>query len=600
MTVIIALVAGAIGAGLGYTLKRRSGIDQRRLAEENAAEMRAAADAEKKAILLEAKEEAIRILATAEEDARQLRIEIQAQERRLRQKEENLDRKVEENENRQRRLQQREEESEARIRDIERLRLEQVSAIERVAALTREEARNLLLQRVEEEVRTEAGRRARLIEMEARQHAEAEARKILSVAIQRYSSDTVGEITTTVVPIPNEEMKGRIIGREGRNIRALEAITGVDLIIDDTPDAVTLSCFDPVRREIARLALTKLVQDGRIHPARIEEIVAKSKQEIEQEIREEGEAAAYEAGVPGLHPEIIKVVGRLKYRTSYGQNQLQHAIEAAHIGAMLAAEVRAEVNVVRRAAFLHDIGKVLTHEVEGPHHIIGADFLRRFGESKPVVQAVMGHHDHDPEHQSIEDVLVQAADAASGARPGARRESVENYVRRLEALENVANAFEGVEKSFAIQAGREVRIIVKPDQVDDLGSVRLARDIVKKIEETLQYPGQVKVTVVRETRAVDRALEDLGAGSMVRIVDFHAEATSEKVAMAWYLDGRVSAVIGTHTHVPTADARLLPGGTATVTDLGMVRPRDSIIGLQPAVAINGFLTALPQSFAVAE
>ena len=506
ITIIVALVAGgAIGAGLGYTLKRYATAEQRRLAEESALETRASAEAEKKAIVLEAKADAIRILATAEEDARQLRIEVQAQERRLRQKEENLDRKIEEGEHRQRRLQQREEETDARMREVERLRTEQVAAIERVAALTRDEARVLLLQRVEEEVRTEAGRRARVIEMEARQQAEMQARKILSVAIQRYSSDTVGEITTTVVPIPNEEMKGRIIGREGRNIRALEAVTGVDLIIDDTPDAVTLSCFDPVRREIARLALTKLVQDGRIHPARIEEIVAKSKQEIEQEIREEGEAAAYQAGVPGLHAEITKVVGRLKFRTSYGQNQLQHAVEAAHIGAMLASEVGAEVNVVRRASFLHDIGKVLTHEVEGPHHIIGADFIRRFGESKPVVQAVMGHHDHDPDHQSIEDVLVQAADAASGARPGARRESVENYVRRLEALEEVANSFDGVEKSFAIQAGREVRIIVRPEQVDDLAAMRLARDIVKKIEETLQYPGQVKVTVVRETRAVDYA-----------------------------------------------------------------------------------------------
>jgi ribonuclease Y len=512
MTIIVALVAVVIGVGLGYYfLKWQSTNSQRRLAEvesgatETAAELRASAEAEKKAVVLEAKEEAIRILANAEEDARQLRLEVGAQERRLRQKEENLDRKSEEMETRQHRLQQREEEAESRVRDLEHLRIEQMQAIERVAALTRDEARSLLLQRVEEEVRIEAGRRARIIELEARQQAETQARKILSVAIQRYSSDTVGEITTTVVPIPNEEMKGRIIGREGRNIRALEAVTGVDLIIDDTPDAVTLSCFDPVRREIARLALTKLVQDGRIHPARIEEIVAKSKQEIEQEIREEGEAAAYEAGVPGLHPEIIKVVGRLKFRTSYGQNQLQHAVEAAHIAAMLAAEVGAEVNVVRRAAFLHDIGKVLTHEVEGPHHIIGADFIRRFGEQKPVVQAVMGHHDHDPEHQSIEDVLVQAADAASGARPGARRESVENYVRRLEALEEVANSFEGVEKSFAIQAGREVRIIVKPEQVDDLQAMRLARDIVKKIEETLQYPGQVKVTVVRETRAVDYA-----------------------------------------------------------------------------------------------
>lgn len=512
IVIIVALAAIAIGVGLGYTFKRQSthAIDQRRLSElaeveERAAEVRVNADAEKKAILLGAKEEAIRILATAEEQIREMRVEVQAQERRNRQKEETIDRKTDEIENRQRKLQAREEDTESRLREVERLRLEQVAAIERVAALTRDEARTLLLQRVEEEVRTEAGRRARIIELEARQVAETQARKILSVAIQRYSSDTVGEITTTVVPIPNEEMKGRIIGREGRNIRALEAVTGVDLIIDDTPDAVTLSCFDPVRREIARLALTKLVQDGRIHPARIEEIVAKSKQEIEQEIKEEGEAAAYEAGVPGLHPEIIKVVGRLKFRTSYGQNQLQHAVEAAHIGAMLTSEVGADLNIVRRASFLHDIGKVLTHEVEGPHHIIGADFIRRFGESKPVAQAVMGHHDHDPEHQSIEDVLVQAADAASGARPGARRESVENYVRRLEALEEVANSFEGVEKSFAIQAGREVRIIVKPEQVDDLAAMRLARDIVKKIEETLQYPGQVKVTVVRETRAVDYA-----------------------------------------------------------------------------------------------
>jgi ribonuclease Y len=300
-------------------------------------------------------------------------------------------------------------------------------------------------------------------------------------------------------------MKGRIIGREGRNIRAIEAATGVDLIIDDTPDAVTLSCFDPIRREIARVALTKLIQDGRIHPARIEEIVAKAKQEVEEEIKEAGEAAAYEAGVHGLHPEVAKVMGRLKFRTSYGQNQLQHAVECAHIGGMLAAEVGADVQIVRRAAFLHDIGKVLTHEVEGPHHIIGADFIKRFGESKPVVQAVAGHHDPDPESQDVEDVLVQAADAASGARPGARRESLENYVKWLEALEGVANSFDGVEKSFAIQAGREVRILVRPEEVDDLQAVRLARDIVKKIEETLQYPGQVKVTVVRETRVVDFA-----------------------------------------------------------------------------------------------
>jgi ribonuclease Y len=505
IVVIVALAAVAIGAGLGYFAKQRSSIDHLRLAQESAAQLRATAEAEQKAILLEAKEEAIHIRTAAEGEVKQARTDLLALERRLHQKEENLDRKLEEIEQRQQRIQAREEAAETRLRDLDDLKREQVAAIERVAALTRDEARALVMQRVEDEMRQEMARRARLIEMEARQQAETNARKVLSVAIQRYSSETVSESTTTVVPIPNEEMKGRIIGREGRNIRALEAATGVDLIIDDTPDAVTLSCFDPVRREIARLALTKLVQDGRIHPARIEEVVAKAKQEVEQEIKEEGEAAAYEAGVNGLHPEIVKVVGRLKFRTSYGQNQLQHAVECAHIAAMLAHEVGADVSVVRRGAFLHDIGKVLTHEVEGPHHIIGADFVKRFGEPKPVVQAVQGHHDHDPERQAIEDVLVQAADAASGARPGARRESLENYVRRLEALEEVANSFDGVEKSFAIQAGREVRILVKPDEVDDLQAVRLARDIVKKIEETLQYPGQVKVTVVRETRAVDFA-----------------------------------------------------------------------------------------------
>jgi ribonuclease Y len=502
---VVALVAIAAGAAVGYTLKKHTTADQLVAAQQTADQSRIDADAYQKSKRLEADEQALHIVADAENEAREARRELQSQERHLRQKEDNLDHKLEELDHRQRQLSQREERLIAREGEIDQLRAEQLGAIERVAALTRDEARSLLLQRVEEEVRQESARRARLIELEARQTAESEARKILSMAIQRYSSDTVGEITTSVVQIPNEEMKGRIIGREGRNIRALEALTGVDLIIDDTPDAVTLSCFDPVRREIARLALTKLVLDGRIHPARIEEIVAKAKQEIEQEIKEEGETASYEAGVPGLHPEILKVVGRLKFRTSYGQNQLRHAVEAAHIGAMLASEVGADVNVVRRASFLHDIGKVLTHEVEGPHHIIGGDFIRRFGESKSVAQAVAGHHDSDPDRQSVEEVLVQAADAASGARPGARRESVENYVRRLEALEEVANSFDGVEKSFAIQAGREVRILVRPDEVDDLQAMRLARDIVKKIEETLQYPGQVKVTVVRETRAVDYA-----------------------------------------------------------------------------------------------
>jgi ribonuclease Y len=402
-------------------------------------------------------------------------------------------------------LQTRDRDIETRLEEVERLRASQQQELERVARLTYEEARDIVLQRVEEETREDAVRRAREIEAEMRLEAESKSRKILSMAIQRYASEQVAETTVSVVPIPNEEMKGRIIGREGRNIRALEAATGVDLIIDDTPDAVTLSGFDPIRREIARLALGKLVLDGRIHPGRIEEIVAKAKQEVEALIRQEGELAAHEAGVHGLHPEIIKVMGRMKFRTSYGQNQLQHSVEVAHLAAMMAAEIGADVNVARRSAFLHDVGKALTHEFEGPHHIIGADFVKRFGEPLSVQEGISGHHDHDPELQSVEAVIVQAADAISGARPGARRESVEHYVKRLEALENVANAFEGVEKSFAIQAGREVRIFVKPEEVDDLGSVRLARDIVKKIEETLQYPGQVKVTVVRETRAVDYA-----------------------------------------------------------------------------------------------
>jgi len=503
--VVAALLALAIGYGAGIFSRQRFASRQAREAEERIQRMQVEAEARQKDILLAAKDEALRIRAEAEAESRERRAEAQRQERRLQQKEEHLDAKLEQLEQKERQLQNRERQIEDRLAEAESLKAQQIKEIERISGLTREEAREIILQHVEAEAREEAARRARLIELQAREEAETKARKILSLSMQRYAAEQVSESTISVVPIPNEEMKGRIIGREGRNIRALEAATGVDLIIDDTPDAVTLSGFDPIRREIARVALTKLVLDGRIHPARIEEIVAKAKQEVEQTIRQEGEQAAYEAGVPGLHPEIIKVMGRMKYRTSYGQNQLQHSIEVANIAAMLAAEVGADINICRRAGFLHDIGKVLTHEVEGPHHIIGADFIKRFGEHPRVVKAVQGHHDHDPETQSVEDLIVQAADAISGARPGSRRESVESYVKRLEALENIANSFEGVEKSFAIQAGREVRIIVKPERIDDLAAMRLARDIVKKIEETLQYPGQIKVTVVRETRAVDYA-----------------------------------------------------------------------------------------------
>jgi ribonuclease Y len=502
---IVGLVTLAVGFGAGYALRQRSSIDPVKAAEAAAEKLLAEAAAKEKEILLQAKDEAIRIRTAAETEGRERRAEIQRQEKRLQQKEESLERKLEEIEQRERSFQARERDLEDRNKDVEELRREQVHELERASGLTRDEARNVIITNIENEIQEACARRLREIELESKEDADGRARRIIGTAIQRYSSDQVAEATVSVVHIPNEEMKGRIIGREGRNIRALEAATGVDLIIDDTPDAVTLSGFDPVRREIARIALTKLVTDGRIHPARIEEVVGKAKQEVEAFIRQEGETAAYEAGVHGLHPEVVKVMGRMKFRTSYGQNQLQHSVEVAHLAAMMAAELGADVVQTRRAAFLHDIGKVMTHEIEGPHHIIGADFVRRFGEIPEVCEAISGHHDHDPEYQTVEAVLVQAADAISGARPGARRESVEHYVKRLEALESVANSFEGVEKSFAIQAGREVRIIVKPEEIDDLGAVRLARDIVKRIEETLQYPGQVKVTVVRETRAVDYA-----------------------------------------------------------------------------------------------
>ncbi|MCC7106587.1 MAG: ribonuclease Y [Chloroflexi bacterium] len=504
-SLLIGLVALAVGLGVGYVLRQRSTARVEDAARLGAEKLLAEATARQKEILLEAKDEVLQLRNAAEQEVKERRLEVQRAERRLESKEQAVDRRFTDLELKLDQLQQRDQEIQERLHEVERLRQEQVRELQRVASLSLEQAREIVLRKVEEEAREDSARLMRDIEQEARESAEAKAKQILSVAIQRYAGEQVAETTVSVVPIPNEEMKGRIIGREGRNIRALEAATGVDLIIDDTPDAVTLSSFDPIRREVARVALNKLVLDGRIHPGRIEEIVAKAKQEIEALIRQEGEAAAYEAGVHGLHPEIVKVMGRMKFRASYGQNQLQHSIEVAHIAAMLAADIGIDVAMTRRAGFLHDIGKVLTHEFEGPHHIVGGDFVRRYGESALVADAVSGHHDHDPEFQTPEAVVVQAADAISGARPGARRESVEHYVKRLEALENVANSFEGVEKSFAIQAGREVRIIVRPEEVDDLGASRLARDIVRRIEDSLQYPGQIKVTVVRETRAVDYA-----------------------------------------------------------------------------------------------
>jgi ribonuclease Y len=506
LILIPVLVLAAVGgAAVGYFVRQRSVAKQAVLAEAAAERIEAEATARKNEILLEANNEALKLRNTVEAEARERRRELQQSERRLQQKEENLDRKIESLERRERKLAEREKEIETRHAEIDQAIQRQASELERISGLTRDEARAQILERTEQEVQIEAARRAREIEAAAREEADDLARRIITLSIQRLAADQCAETTVSVVPIPNEEMKGRIIGREGRNIRALEHATGVDLIIDDTPDAVTLSGFDPVRREVARLALSKLVLDGRIHPARIEEIVAKAKQEVDQQIKQAGEQAALEAGVHGLHSELVRMLGRMKFRTSYGQNQLRHSVEAALIAGMMAQELGADANCARRAALLHDIGKTVTHEVDAPHHVIAADLARRFGESQKVAQAIIDHHDADPDLQTVESILVQAADAISGARPGARRESVEHYVRRLEALENVANSFDGVERSFAIQAGREVRIIVKPEEIDDLSAMRLARDVVKKVEETLQYPGQVKVTVVRETRAVDYA-----------------------------------------------------------------------------------------------
>ncbi|OLE01692.1 MAG: ribonuclease Y, partial [Ktedonobacter sp. 13_1_20CM_4_53_11] len=455
--------------------------------------------------LREARDETARFRATIERENAERRTELQRQERRNQQKDEALDRKIDALEQRERKLTAMERRLEQAQEEVENLRLMQLSEIERVAQLSVEQAKELLLARIEDQVRTEAAQRVRLIEEQAREEADSRAREIITLAIQRCASDQVAEAVVSVVPLPNDEMKGRIIGREGRNIRALEAATGVDLIIDDTPEAVILSGFDPVRREVARLALTKLILDGRIHPARIEEVVAKARQEVDAVVREAGEQAAMEANVHGLQPELLKIIGRLHFRTSYGQNVLAHSVEVSILAATMAHELGADVNVCKTAALLHDMGKAIDQEVEGPHAIIGGEIARRFGKSPKIIHAMVAHHATESEPQSLEAAIVQAADAISAARPGARRETIDLYIKRLEALEGIANSFTGVEKSFAIQAGREVRIIVKPEEIDEFSANRLASDIAHKIEESLDYPGQIKVCVVRETRSVDYA-----------------------------------------------------------------------------------------------
>ena len=458
----------------------------------------------KKETILEAKEEVYKLKSENERENRERRNEIQRSERRLLQKEELLDKKIEAIEQREENAVKKQKEIEASEAEINELKAKQLKELETISGMSMDEAKDILLESVEHDARHEAALMLREIEQKTKEEADKRARNIVSLAIQRCAADHVAETTVSVVALPNDEMKGRIIGREGRNIRTLETATGVDLIIDDTPEAVILSGFDPVRREVARIALEKLIMDGRIHPGRIEEMVEKARKEVDVQIREAGEQAIFECGIHGLHHELVKLLGRLKYRTSYGQNVLKHSIEVSHLAGIMAAEIGANVTLAKRAGLLHDIGKAIDHEVEGPHVQIGADVAKKYRENNQVINAIMANHG-DVEPATVEAVLVQAADAISAARPGARRETLENYIKRLEKLEEIANSFEGVDKSFAIQAGREIRIIVKPENVNDADTIIMAKEIVKRIETELEYPGQIKVNVIRETRAVEFA-----------------------------------------------------------------------------------------------
>jgi len=498
---IIGAILGAIilWVGRGAIIGRKV-----RIAERRAARIIADAEVRGKTIANEAKQEIDKTRASVETEQRERRIELQRQENRLSQKLENLERKLESVESRERNLLNKEKSADAIRTELEGIKVKQLKQLELVSGLTSAEAKQQLLDALEVEMKQEASRRLYEWEAKIKEEATTRAQDILSQAIQRSASEITSETTVSTVPIPNDEMKGRLIGREGRNIRALEQATGVDLIIDDTPEAVTISSFDPVRREIARLALSKLVTDGRIHPGRIEEVVSKAKEEVDTAIQKAGEEAAYRVGMHGLRPELIKLLGRLKYRTSYGQNVLEHSVEVSYMAGMIASELGLNVTLAKRAGLLHDIGKAVDREVEGTHAQIGADLVKQWDKSPEVVQGISEHH-METGNTSIWGYLTSAADAISSARPGARRETLDSYLKRLKSLEDIANSFEGVEKSYAIQAGREIRILVKPEQIDDVSAMRLARDIVKKIEEGMEYPGQIKVTVVRETRAVEIA-----------------------------------------------------------------------------------------------
>lgn len=511
----LAALSAVVFFGLGYFIRKLHAKSRVKNAEDKARKMldEAKIDADKlrHEAELQAKDILLKLRSEFEKETKDRRQELIVLEKRLLQKEENMDRKVDildrkekENERRELSLIEKEKQVGSKEKDIDRLLQEEKEKLQNISGMTRDEARGLLLKKLEDEVKQEAAIFIKRSEEEAKEKADKEARKIIGLAIQRCAADHTVETTVSVVHLPSDEMKGRIIGREGRNIRALEIATGIDVIIDDTPEAVILSGFDPIKREIAKLALERLLQDGRIHPGRIEEIVEKIKKEMENTIREEGEKALFDTGLHGVHPEIVKLLGRLKYRTSYGQNVLQHSKEVAHIMGVMASELKLDFNLAKRIGILHDIGKAISHEVEGTHSKLGADLARKYGESENICHAIEAHH-QDIEPKTLLAVLVQAADAISATRPGARRETLETYVKRLEKLEAIADSFKGVAKAYAIQAGREIRVMVQPEKVTDAQAAVMARDITKKIEEGLEYPGQIKVTVVRETRAIEYA-----------------------------------------------------------------------------------------------